>query len=163
MDDHSVDVWIGPAPELSREVADVAGADVEGLVGAQLAGVEEEPGAVVRAEAARLGRGDVEEVVDTAAAEDAGDAGAPDREGRAKEEPREQPPLREQLPHQLVPLPANHVTPRAAHEGHAAVVDAARDVPQDQALGFLGEFLHGQGLRRRGRSHGFAGWVGTGG
>jgi len=152
-------VRVGPAQELPREVADGAGAGVDGpVVEVRPAGVDEEPGAVVGAEAARVGRGDVEVVVDAAAAEDADGAAGAGGEGRAEEEPRERPRAREQAPHQRVPLAADHVAPRAAHERHAAAVDAAGDAAQDQALGVHVEVL--QALARR-RVHGAAGWGGS--
>jgi len=160
VDDHPVDVRVGPAQELPREVADGAGAGVDGpVVEVRPAGVDEEPGAVVGAEAARVGRDDGEVVVGAAAAEDAdGPGGADGGDGRAEEEPRERPRQREPAPHHRVPVAADHVAPRAAHEGHAAAVDTPGDAAQDQALGVHVEVL--QGLARR-RVHGVAGWGGS--
>jgi hypothetical protein len=155
VDDHPVDVRVGPAQELSREVADGTAGPV---VGMRLAGVDEEPGAVVGADAARVGRDDVEVVVGEAAAEDAGGRvepttgkGARRRSYQLRERPREQ------APHQAT-LVADHVAPRSAHEGHAAAVDAAGDAAQDQALGVHVEVRQGLGRRR---GHGVVGLGGS--
>jgi hypothetical protein len=80
------------------------------------------------------GGGDGEVVVGAAGAEDAGEAA--DGEGRGEEEPRERRRTQEQAPE-----PATLVARRAAHQGHAAAVGAARDAPEVHVQDVLVEVL----------------------
>lgn len=162
VDEHVVEVHV-PDPELGREVADGAGADVEGQVASRRAEGEEKPRGVVGTEQAHPARDDGEEVVNAVVAgEDAGDAGTgaagAGEDSRRVERPRE----RSRVPAGRAPArvpgraPARALgqegaepeAPRLADEGHAAAVGLARDEAKNLPQQVVGEVRQGLGRRR---------------